>query len=111
MIVYRTLADELSRDEQRFCGNCSEHTLGRALAEAARKGDRHFLICENCCERWVPNPADIAAAIRGWLLIFVPDDRLGAVLCPECAALSPEPVIGLPRIGRAILWESRGPMQ
>lgn len=111
MIEYRSVLDEVEREAGRSCSDCSKQTLGHALAEAARKGDRHFLICENCCERWVPNPADIAAAIRGWLLIFLPGDRLGAVLCAECAALSPEP-LQLPSVARAVLWRVRGgPMQ
>src|ERR1035437_2656890 len=105
MIVSRSVLDEVGRDAGRYCSDCSKHTLGHALAEAARKGDRQFLICENCCERWVPNPADIAAALRGWFLIFVPADRLGAVLCPVCAALSPEP-LNLPAVARAVLWRS-----
>ena len=105
MIEYRTVLDELERDAGLFCSDCSEHTLRHALAEAARKGDRHFLICENCCERWVPDPADIAGAVRDWLLIFLPDDRLGAVLCGECAALSPEP-LNLPAVARAVIWRS-----
>jgi len=111
MIEYRSVLDEVVREAGLYCSACSEHTLRHALAEAARKGDRHFLICENCCERWVPNPADIAAAIRGWLLIFVPDDRLAAVLCAECAASNPDPV-RLLAVARALLWRSPdGPPQ
>ncbi len=111
MITYRSVLDEVIRDEQRYCGDCSAHTLRFALIEAARKGDRRFLICENCQERWTPNPADIAGAIRDWLLAFTMDDRLVAVLCAECAALSPEP-IRLPAVARLILWRSPdGPLQ
>jgi hypothetical protein len=102
MIVYRTLLDELGRNDRLFCSDCSEHTLRHALTEAARKGDRHFLICENCRERWTPDP-DIDAIARGWVLVFTTGDRMAAVLCAGCAASHSEPAVSLPAIARLIL--------
>ena len=83
MIVYRAVMDEVVHEGEQFCSDCSPHTLRYALIEAARKGDRNFLICLDCEARWTPDPADIAKAIRDWLLVFVPESpQLGAVYAP-----------------------------
>ncbi|MGA7870412.1 MAG: hypothetical protein WCA22_05880 [Candidatus Binatus sp.] len=112
MIIYRTLLDELERNDRLFCSDCFEHTLRHALIKAAQKDDRNFLLCENCREHWTPDPSDLAGAIRDWVLVFTTDDRMAAVLCAECAASHPEPAIGLPEIARLILWRSPdGPLQ
>jgi hypothetical protein len=103
--------DELISEQERFCADCYEHTLRFALVEAARKGDRNFLVCSNCHARWTPDPSDVAGSIDGWMLVFTLEDRLAAVLCADCAASHPEPAISLPTITRLILERSRGPMQ
>ncbi len=112
MIVYRAVMDEVVHEGEQFCSDCSPHTLRYALIEAARKGDRNFLICLDCEARWTPDPADIAKAIRDWLLVFVPESpQLGAVLCPECATTNPDP-LSLWSVARAILRRTPdGPLQ
>jgi len=112
MIIYRKLVDELTANDELYCGSCSAHTLRAALEQAAARGDRNFLICENCRERWVPD-VEIDAVARAWTLIFVTGSPLlAAVLCADCAASHPDPVVGLPEIARLVLARSRrGPMQ
>ncbi|HKN13402.1 MAG TPA: hypothetical protein VJX68_09415 [Candidatus Binatus sp.] len=113
VITYRTVLDETIREAQGLCGDCAErHSLRRALIEAARKGDRGFLICSECHAYWAPDPADIAGAIRDWLLVFVPESPiLAAILCGPCAAANPNPLL-LRVVAREVLRQSPdGPMQ
>jgi hypothetical protein len=121
MIFYRTLLDELRRDDQ-FCDCCGLRLRARMI-EAAQQGDRNWIFCQECRRRWTPS-LDIDAAARGWVLVFATDDgsktdfRAGAkvqipaaILCADCAASHPEPASLPSSIARLVLEQSRGPVQ
>jgi hypothetical protein len=111
MIFYRTLLDELRRDDE-FC-ECCGLGLRRALVKAAGRGDRTFLLCQICRRTWSPSdrvPIDEAA--RGWVLIFVTGKSiLAAILCADCAESYPDPASLPSSIARLVLQQSRRPRQ
>ena len=84
MIFYRTLLDELRRDDQ-FCYCCGLRLRARML-QAAHEGDRNWIFCQECRGRWTAKP-DVNEASRGWVLLLLTGDPIPvAILCAECAA-------------------------
>jgi hypothetical protein len=110
MIFYRTLLDELRRDDA-FC-ECCGLGLRRALVRAAERRDPTFLRCQICRRTWSPSDkASIDEAARGWVLIFVTGNSIpAAMLCGDCAASHPEPACLPPSIARLVLSQIRGGM-
>jgi hypothetical protein len=109
VIFYRNLLDDLIRLDQFYCADC-QSPQRRALIKAAEKGDRYFLVCQDCGKRWTPN-LDVDAAARDWVLVLVPDDPIpAAVVCSDCAASHPESAT-LPAIAHLVPSQSRGPLQ
>jgi len=109
VIYYRTILDDLRRDDARYCSNCVS-PLRQALI-TGKKRDRSFIKCQSCGERWDVEAADVDEAVRGWVQVFATDDRIpAALLCADCARENPDPM-ALPEIARLILWQSRGPVQ
>jgi hypothetical protein len=111
VIYYRTLLDELRRDDG-FCQCCAQG-LRAALVRAVERGDRNFILCQDCRRRWsVSDKVSVDEAVRGWTLIFVTGNSIpAAMLCADCAASYPEPA-SLPwSIARMVLEQSRGRLQ
>jgi hypothetical protein len=108
MIFYRSLLDELRRDDQ-FC-ECCGLGLRRALVKAAERADRDWLICQSCRRRWTPS-LDIDEAARGWVVVLATGDLVPAgLVCSDCAASNPEPT-SLPEIADLVLARTQGPLQ
>jgi hypothetical protein len=111
MIFYRTLLEELRRDDE-FC-ECCGMGLRPALSRARERGDRNFIFCQDCRRRWaVSDNVSVDEAVRGWVLIFVTGNSMpAAMLCADCAASHPEPAMLPSSIARRLLEQSRGPVQ